>query len=100
MLTYPEYFVVALLSVINLTAFVVMIMDKRRSMRSGNIERIPEGILFFLATAGGALGIYTSMFLLRHKTRKWYFQIGIPLLVGQNVATLYLLWNILGTNVW
>lgn len=62
---------------------------KRKSITGGNTERIPEGILFFLATAGGSLRIYTFMILLRHKTRKWYFQVCILLLILQNLATAY-----------
>ena len=94
MITFPEYFILGLLAAINITAFAVMITDKRRSMRDDVTERVPEGILFFLAAAFGSLGIYAAMHLLRHKTRKWYFQIGIPLLILQNTTTLYLLWNL------
>jgi uncharacterized membrane protein YsdA (DUF1294 family) len=31
------------------------------------------------------------MLSFRHKTKKWYFQIAIPLLILQNLATLYLM---------
>lgn len=67
--------------VINLALCAVMLTDKRRSIRGGN----PEGILFFLAAAVGSIGIYSAMFLLHHKTRKWYFILGIPLLSIQNL---------------
>lgn len=93
MTPYLTYTLIGLLASINATAFVVMAVDKRRSTQNGNIERIPEGILFFLAAAFGSVGIYLAMHLLRHKTRKWYFQIGIPLLIAQNTATVYILWN-------
>jgi uncharacterized membrane protein YsdA (DUF1294 family) len=93
--TYPEYFVIALLVITNSLALVIMLVDKRRSMQNGDIERIPEGILFFLATVGGSIGISAGMLLLRHKTRKWYFQIGIPLLILQNGATLILLLHLI-----
>ncbi|MES2749493.1 MAG: DUF1294 domain-containing protein [Patescibacteria group bacterium] len=86
-----ENILLAILAVINIFAFLVMANDKRKSIAGGNIERTPEGVLFFLAAAGGSLGIYLAMILLRHKTRKWYFQVGIPLIIMQNVATLYLL---------
>jgi uncharacterized membrane protein YsdA (DUF1294 family) len=94
MFTPLTYTIIGLLTIANLIAFVVMLIDKRRSTRSNSDDRIPEGILFFLAAAFGGLGIYLAMLLLRHKTRKWYFQIGIPLLITQNVATIYLVWNI------
>ncbi len=88
----------AILAMINIFAFIVMANDKRKSMATGNPDRIPEGILFFIATAGGAIGIYAAMILLRHKTRKWYFQIGIPLLILQNTATGYVIWQYMALN--
>ncbi len=89
--TQIESIVLVILAVINITSFFVMAHDKRLSARGGNTERTPEGILFFMAATFGSLGVYAAMLLLRHKTRKWYFQIGIPLLIIQNAATVYLL---------
>lgn len=88
--------VVALFLVINLVAFFVMLIDKVKSTKPG-AERISEGMLFFLATAFGSLGVYAGMFAFRHKTRKWYFLIGIPLLILQNTAVIYLI-NLLLTS--
>lgn len=73
----------------NLIAFVIMLIDKIRSIKHKS-ERISEGMLFFLATIFGAIGIYLGMFVFRHKTKKWYFLVGIPLLIVQNVAAAYL----------
>jgi uncharacterized membrane protein YsdA (DUF1294 family) len=79
----------AVFLVINLGAFLVMLIDKVRSRRSG-AERISEGMLFFLATILGSVGVYAGMFAFRHKTRKWYFLLGIPLLIVQNIALLWM----------
>jgi uncharacterized membrane protein YsdA (DUF1294 family) len=68
-----------------------MMHDKRLSMRKNNNERIPEGILFFMSTILGSLGIYLGMIICRHKNRKWYFAVGIPLLLIQNIGMLYIL---------
>ena len=68
-----------------------MLADKVKSAKPG-ATRISEGMLFFLATAFGSLGVYAGMFAFRHKTQKWYFLIGIPLLIIQNTATLYLIY--------
>lgn len=76
---------------INLLAFIIMLSDKLKSRRAG-AERISEGKLFFLATAFGAIGVYAGMFAFRHKTRKWYFLLGIPLLIVQNTAFIYYLY--------
>ncbi|NTW75544.1 MAG: DUF1294 domain-containing protein [Candidatus Moranbacteria bacterium] len=74
---------------VNIAAFLIMLIDKGRSRKVGS-ERISEGVLFFLAAAFGSLGVYAGMFTFHHKTRKWYFIIGIPLLMAQNLAFLYL----------
>lgn len=79
---------------INLLAFLVMLNDKLKS-RLTHHERISEGQLFFLATIFGALGVYLGIFVFRHKTRKWYFVIGIPLLIIQNIALIYLIYSII-----
>ena len=70
---------------------MIMLADKIKSAKPG-AERISEGMLFFLATAFGSVGVYAGMFVFRHKTRKWYFLAGIPLLVLQNAAVLYLVY--------
>jgi uncharacterized membrane protein YsdA (DUF1294 family) len=76
---------------INLIAFFLMLLDKTKSQIS-NAERISEGMLFFMATVFGSVGVYAGMFFFRHNTRKWYFVIGIPLLIVQNSAFLYLVY--------
>ena len=76
---------------INLIAFFVMMMDKVKSTKPG-AQRISEGMLFFMATVFSSLGVYAGMFVFRHKTHKWYFLIGIPFLMIENVATLYLIY--------
>jgi len=85
-----EYILSGTLALINIVAFAVVAYDKRLSRRGGDQDRIPEGILFFLSSAMGAIGVYLAMLILRHKTRKWYFQIGIPLMILQNLAVVYL----------
>ena len=85
---------VASFLVVNVTAFLIMFLDKSRSRTVGS-ERISEGMLFFLATAFGSVGVYVGMFLFRHKTKKWYFVVGIPLLAAENAAFLYLVYTFL-----
>ncbi len=75
--------------VINAVSFLIMLWDKVQSRKSG-AERISEGLLFFLATAFGSIGVFFGMLVFHHKTRKWYFLIGIPLLMAQNIT--FLLW--------
>jgi len=74
--------------VANAAAFIVMLWDKQRAKKTG-AKRISEGILFFMATMFGSIGVYLGMFAFRHKTHKWYFMIGIPMLIFENLAFLY-----------
>lgn len=76
----------------NAGAFLGMALDKRRSRQSG-AERIPEGLLFFWATMFGSVGVWLGMFTFRHKTQKWYFILGIPLLIAENIAFLMVIWQ-------
>ncbi len=76
---------------INLTAYLIMLLDKNRARVSSH-ERISEGVLFFMASALGSFGVFAGMFSFHHKTQKWYFIIGIPLLMIQNSALIYLLY--------
>ena len=92
---YFEQIAIGIFALINIAAFIMMGNDKRKSMQSGNPERTPEGILFFAAGAGGSVGIYLGMLIFRHKTKRWYFQLGIPLLIIENLATIYLLKDLL-----
>jgi uncharacterized membrane protein YsdA (DUF1294 family) len=80
---------------INLFSFIVMGNDKRKSIRGGGADRTPEGFLFFMAVSFGAIGVFVGMQTFRHKTKKWYFQLGIPLLILQNLAVVYLIRELL-----
>ena len=66
------FFVV--LAVINFIAFVLVGMDKKRSVY--NEERIREVYYFFIAVFFASLGVFLGMFFFRHKTRKIYFPVG------------------------
>lgn len=67
------------LAVINLIAFALMGLDKRKARRDA--WRIPEKTLFLAALLGGALGSTVGMHLFHHKTRHWYFRFGFPVLL-------------------
>lgn len=76
--------------VINVMAFLIMGFDKLFSKKEGQV-RISEGAMFFMAIVFGSIGVYTGMFVFRHKTRHWYFVVGIPILILEHVALLYAL---------
>lgn len=90
-----EQIIIGVFAVVNLFAFFVIGADKRKAIRGNGQKRAPEGLLFFLATCFGSLGVYAGMLIFRHKTKKWYFQLGIPLLILQNLATIYIAYVLL-----
>ncbi len=87
----PLFYILIPFLLLNLLAFLIMLSDKIKSANP-NTERISEGMLFFLAAVLGSFGVYAGMFAFRHKTKKWYFLIGIPILMVENVATIYLVY--------
>ena len=71
--------VILYLMAVNLAAFFLMGVDKRRAV--GKTWRISEKTLFLPAVLGGALGGLLGMRFFHHKTRHWYFRWGFPLLL-------------------
>ena len=66
------------LVIINLAAFFIFGIDKRRAIK--NRWRIAESTLFLLALIGGSIGAEAGMYVFHHKTRHLRFVIGIPLI--------------------
>lgn len=75
---------------INLCSVVVTIHDKRAARRGR--RRTPERTLLLLAALGGAVAMYVTMRLIRHKTRKAKFMVGIPAIVLGELAVAAALW--------
>lgn len=77
------------LILINLAAFLLMGIDKRRAVR--HRWRIPERTLFLSALLLGSIGANLGMQVFRHKTKHKSFVFGMPLiLIIQMAAGLYL----------
>ncbi len=73
-----KYLYIALfvyLLVINFIGFYSMRADKKYAIE--HKRRTPEKVLFRWALCGGALGSIIGMELYRHKTKHWYFVIGM-----------------------
>lgn len=92
--TYFGPIIIGIAVIINIFSFLVTAYDKRRATYGQNTERTPEGFIFFVAAFFGSIGVYLGMVVFRHKTQKWYFQLGIPLLILQNLVTIYFFWGI------
>lgn len=76
----------------NLAGFIMMGLDKWKA--KNRKWRISEKALFLVSIFGGSLGAWAGMYTFRHKTKHWYFVIGMPLiLVVQVVLLCGLLWR-------
>lgn len=77
------------LVMINLAAFALMGVDKSRARR--HAWRIPEKTLFLSAVFGGSLGAILGMQVFHHKTKHWYFVVGMPLIFALQLALAWYL---------
>lgn len=79
----------AYLVIINIVSFTLMGIDKRRAKRGE--WRISEAALFTSALLFGGLGSTIGMWHFRHKTRHWYFVVGMPLILITEIAIIILI---------
>ena len=77
--------------IINIIGLIIMGVDKRKAIR--NAFRIPEATLFCVALLGGSLGTTLGMRIFRHKTKHWYFVVGMPLILIAQAALIVLLYT-------
>lgn len=79
----------AYLIVINVAAFAVYGLDKKRAIAGE--WRVPEAALLALAAVGGSVGALFGMQTFRHKTRKSKFRYGVPAMMFLHLAIFWLL---------
>ena len=79
------------LGVINIVTFLFFAIDKYRAVK--NKSRIRIVTLLGMAFAGGSVGALLGIYLLRHKTKKNYFTVGVPLMMGMQVLALFYAMN-------
>lgn len=70
-------------AVMNILGLVVMGVDKWKAKH--NAWRIPEKTLFLVSILGGSIGTWAGMYLFRHKTKHWYFVVGMPAILAVQV---------------
>ena len=73
------------LAVINFIAFAANAAEHR--------SRIRIVTLLGLAFVGGSIGSLLAMYLLRHKTKKDYFTVGVPLIMIMQVVVIFYAMN-------
>lgn len=81
------FIVIFLLLSVNLLAYVLYGVDKRKAQSSR--PRIPEAALLLIALGGGALGALLGMYCHRHKTRHIKFVLLVPLFLIIQLFVLY-----------
>lgn len=77
--------------VISVVAIVITVADKKASKRRKK-KRIPETNLMLVGFFGGALPMYITMKVIRHKTKHKKFMIGLPVIIF--LHAIIVLWYI------
>ena len=78
--------VLVYLLIMNVAGFAAMGIDKYKAkMRKW---RIPEKTLFGLSLLGGSAGTWAGMYAFHHKTKHWYFVVGIPAIILVQAALI------------
>ena len=88
---YLFYAIGIYLLVVNLWAFALMGIDKRRAKK--DVWRVKEKTLFLPVLLGGGVGGILGMKMFRHKTKHWYFRFGFPaILILELAGVAFLFW--------
>lgn len=74
--------------ILNLISFLLFAIDKRKAVK--NKWRIPEATLI-LSSVFGIFGGFCGMYIIRHKTKKPKFFIGLPLILIAEIALAVLI---------
>jgi uncharacterized membrane protein YsdA (DUF1294 family) len=77
------------LIILNLAGFALMGIDKSKAKH--HAWRIPERTLFLTSILGGSIGSWAGMYVFRHKTKHWYFVVGMPLIFILQVVGLLII---------
>ncbi len=81
--------ILSFLIAINLISVVVCIADKIKA--ANKKRRISEKTLFTISLFGGAIGMYITMLIIRHKTKHKRFMFGLPAIILFQTVILIIL---------
>lgn len=95
MLDLLPWLIAGYVLVVNLTAFILFGVDKRRAKKG--LWRIPEKTLFLSAILGGCPGAILGMKVFHHKTLHKRFRYGLPAILVLQILLILavLLWPVL-----
>lgn len=80
------------LAIINIVTFIAFAIDKLAAIEGRSRIRIVT--LLGLAFIGGSFGGLLAMYTFRHKIKKDYFAVGIPLIIVMQVIVIFYLMNV------
>lgn len=86
-----RYAAIIYLILMNMIGLFLMGLDKSKAKR--HAWRIPERTLFLASLLGGSIGTWAGMYLFRHKTKHWYFVVGMPAILVVQIIAAILTWN-------
>lgn len=86
-----RYAAIIYLVLMNIIGLFLMGLDKSKAKR--HAWRIPERTLFLASLLGGSIGTWAGMYLFRHKTKHWYFVVGMPAILVMQIVAATLIWN-------
>ena len=79
-----QIILIVYLVIMNIAGFATMGVDKAKAKKGA--WRIPEATLFLVALLGGSIGSIFGMQHFRHKTKHWYFAVGMPVIFFLQLA--------------
>lgn len=82
------------LGIINVITFLAFAIDKLHAIKGKRRIRIIT--LLGLAFVGGSAGALLGMYTLRHKTKVYYFTVGVPLIMIMQAVVVFFVMNIIG----
>lgn len=91
-MTKIRYVIAAYAILISAVSVFVTIFDKRVSKIKGH-RRVPERMLLLLSALGGGPAMLITMALVRHKTKRPKFMIGIPAIIIAEYCLFLAIYN-------
>lgn len=80
-------FIITYLILINLVAIIITVYDKIHAKTRK--RRVRESTLLLISALFGSVGMYITMLIIRHKTRKAKFMITLPIMIILQALFLY-----------
>jgi uncharacterized membrane protein YsdA (DUF1294 family) len=83
--------IIVYLAFMNLLGVAIMGIDKHKA--KAHAWRIPEKTLFLVSLLGGSIGTWAGMYMFRHKTKHWYFVVGMPMILFIQIGIGWILFH-------